>query len=84
MWRVLSSSSWVEWLQDGVSVVVELRSEVGSDGVASSVPGSDGSGSSVEDEPLSSVLWVPVLESQPVLSSGPVGLHGSGSVLSVS
>ena len=46
---------------------------------ASAGPGSDGSGSSVEDEPLSVVLWLVVSDSESVLASTDVLLPVQGS-----
>ena len=55
-----SLSLEVEWSDDSEVVVGELVSVTDRDGEVSSAELSDGSSSSVEDEPLLLILWVPV------------------------
>ena len=79
---VVALSSWVDWSGDGVLSAAELGSESGRKSVASSGVQSDGSGSSVEDEPLLVVLWVVVHGLHEVLVGVPVSSNSHGSLLS--
>lgn len=67
------------WSDDGGNTNSEFVSVLVGDGVTSVGPGSDGSGSLVEDEPLSVVLWLVVSDSESVLVSSDVLLPVQGS-----